>query len=248
QVILAIIGIGFVIMLVSSLSRPGLAAEFSLTIVGRYQVLRPGLESGHHKGPYVLIRRISPTMTAILLDGVERYAVHDKVIFGETDVGYFVLDTGATDHPDGELNLFENQLDWRAALRKKGVEGPLQLLDPLRVAATRPAKELRPEDYRRMNALLGLPDGGWSGLVLLCGAAISMLRGMFCKRTLGFVPFAVFIGLAAFQHAMFLSLSEGPSLCGMVVMIPVMYVACGYFGRWLIRVYTLRKWASLHKA
>ena len=158
--------------------------------------------------------------SGVVLEDVRQVAVRDRVVFGTTADGYFILDA-SNERP--EPAVYDAREQWEAALSGLGLNAE-GLANPSALAAATPEQVLRPWKFRMMKGRLGLSDGNWSAVIQLAGLVIAFLMGFHRKREGAQIAAAVMLGLAVTVAAQVVIAGGGPGAFGGFIALPVIYV------------------------
>jgi hypothetical protein len=186
------------------------------------------------------MRRTGPSSQEFLLDPIQRYALCGRFIVGTTPNGFFILDTAEGDSGAPTPHIFAEKAEWEAALNKYDVPRGISLLNPDDVAASRPARELYPEDYVFMEGRLGLSDGQWSLATQVVAIAICLLLGFSGAKYVPCLAASIAIGVSACIVGMMFMSGGGPGFLVGLIGWPVLCCVGWGLGRVVRRVCLMR--------
>ncbi|MFP4105203.1 MAG: hypothetical protein ACLFVU_03840 [Phycisphaerae bacterium] len=157
-------------------------------------------------GVHAIVKKLAPYKHIDLIINLSSYATHDeRYIVGKTLRGWFIFDThqplepvssrpttaGApTTQPEPTtrsyvfqklkaITYYPRESLWRDALADEGIPRDIELLEPDAVAATRPNRQIRPWEYRRMGGMFGLPDERLAVYFVLLALGVGFVVGLF---------------------------------------------------------------------
>jgi hypothetical protein len=228
------------LVLVVVLPTTAIAADLStgayrLPLVEPYAIYRPDetLGASEDRGTYQLVRYEPRTQgggysLSTLVRRVELVAVHERVMFGKSKDGFFILDAR---EPDPEPTTFSAREPWQVALRERGVADPDVLKTPDALASGLPDEVLRPWDYRVMGGRFGISDDVWSLIVQLLGFVIAFVVGLACAPRKSPMVAAVVLGLIVNVVAQILIAGGGPGAFVGFVALPLICMLAAALGK-----------------
>jgi hypothetical protein len=211
--------------------------SFHLRVMDSYTIRFNGSE--HEKGGFIYgwVENGPPGRVEHVLE----YSHHGQFIFGKRLNDFFILDTlnGSVEGWELEPLFFENQAEWEDAFKARGVPLPVQLTDPLQVAAAMTDQELFPRKYWKRGGKLGLTDQQWAGYSLLLAILLSVFVGFTLGKNAG-VKWIIWLFVFGSFSCM-TPLPEGPffSFSIVIFVLVVVSLLCftglffGRFLRWL---------------
>jgi hypothetical protein len=117
-----------------------------------------------------------PTDSPNCIRHIVAIAVTGDNIVGQTESGYFVLDTH-----NSKLDLYGSYSGLSAALSASHVSVP-PLQRPMDMDVTLPNRIIRPWAYQVENGAFGLSDSGWSAITVDGGLLITIIVGLIVPR------------------------------------------------------------------
>jgi hypothetical protein len=215
---------------------------YRLPLVEPYAIYRSDTEMGvsQDRGLYQLVEvlRSSPDVglsTQMLVPRVELIAAHDRVIFGKSADGFFILDARQTDQ---QPQTFRTRGEWQARLRDLGVENSDAVKVPDALAAGVPAQVLRPWNYRVMGNRFGILDDVWSLIVQLLGFLVAFVLGVVWRPGKSPMLAAAALGLMVNIVAQILIAGGGPGAFVGFVAFPLLCMLAAAIGKGLRAITT----------
>lgn len=205
--------------------------RYQLPLVGSYGVYREGggyeRDAGRHR--LVRMEHFSSGTVAYgdVVTKLSQVAVAGRFIVGQSDGGWFLLDTAA-ERP--EPVTFASEEAWRSALAAAGVPHGIQLATPDSLAAAVLDTTLRPWNYRVMRGLLGQSDSMWSLIIQIIGILLSLVIGFYLQSRSAVMPIAL-LGWSVDVVAQMIIAGEGPGAFVGLFAFPIMYWIAIMFGR-----------------
>lgn len=168
-----------ILLLIADTIRDGYQGDrYELTLIDRVAISRP---DPTFKGSKEFGRLQLVDSGSLVVPRVEKAAVRDPFIVGTTESGFFLFDTRELPESAQE---FTNVADWRDALSAAGIaDTEASLASPDTLAATRPAMQVRPWNFRQFGGPLGLSDKAWWGLEQIASFSIAFALGRWVLRS-----------------------------------------------------------------
>jgi hypothetical protein len=210
------------------------AEAYRLPLVEPYVVYRRETVAGSRegRGVYELVQASARQGVGFsgskVVPDLESVAVHDRVSFGKSKDGFFLLDAR---RPDAEAETFDQREPWRAALREVGVTDVDVLKTPDVLAASLPDAVLRPWKYRVMRNRFGMSDDRWSLVVQVLGFIAAFLLGLAWTPGRSPTLAAVALGVAVNVVAQIVIAGGGPGAFVGFVALPLFCVVAATVGK-----------------
>jgi hypothetical protein len=208
---------------------------YRLPLIDSYAICRADKALGVSKdsGLYQLVIVAPPSPGAglsfiTLVPRVELVAVQDRVIFGKSRDGFFILDAG---HPDQKPQTLESRERWLIALRAYGVTDSDLLKAPDALATAVPDRVLRPWKYRVMESRFGISDDLWSLVIQLIGLLIAFVIGLAWVPGKSPMLAAIAVGVIVNVVAQILISGGGPGAFVGFVALPLFYMLAAALGK-----------------
>jgi hypothetical protein len=185
---------------------------YILPLAEPYCIYRPNTALSSSDGLYQLVERL-PSLSGgaisltVVVPRVAQIDFKERVIFGTTMEGFFILDARNA-HP--KPVAYTSAELWYQALQELGIGAP-NLKSPDSLAVGMPDQVLHPGRYRAMGNFLNLSDDVWCVVVQCLGIGGAFLIGLARRYGQPVMLTATVIGLLTNVVAMILIAGGGPS-------------------------------------
>jgi hypothetical protein len=210
------------------------AEAYCLPLVEPYGVYRSDASLGAARdgGLYRLVEvmpsgRGGGLSTRTLVSKVETVAVRDRVIFGKSAEGFFILDAREAGPRPRVLSTRDA---WEAALRGVGILDPNVVKVPDALAVGVPDRVLRPWKYRMGGRRFGISDDMLSLVVQVLGLMFAFVLGL-TWRGKSLMAAAIALGVIVNVVAQMVIAGGGPGAFVGFVVLPVLCMLAAAFGR-----------------
>lgn len=232
----------FFTMLLLALTLPlGLIAAdlgtdgYRLPLVDPYAIYRAdkAFRVSSDRGLYELVEETDTRAQGFvsLVPKVESVAVHDRIIYGASADGFFILEAR---QPERKPQVVKVRKDWETALGYFGIIDSSVTEDPDALAAGLPEQVLRPWKYKVMGNQFGISDSAWSGFGQLGAMGLAFIAGRFFMRSR---PAILLVSASGAFGAMVAHIMvDGQGAFGLLLYMPIIYFA-SVVGRRNLRVF-----------